>query len=392
MKRLFSILIMTFCLTIGHTQNTTNCDDRCYSSDVLKKPINADNWKVRSISPDFFGTDGVWLWSYGDRGESVSTEFQFKRGKTYCISLEYRLSAVKPKSVPSDASFNILAVNNIVNGSSTTYTSYSANQAILSDRYNNHLSKISSGNFNSYQTLFTANAAFTDILIMPKNSSPGPGANQVNFEVKRLIIKELIDCPCEIEANIKVKQKAQCAYDFYANANSGSSTGIKGYLWDFGNGTTATGKNATHYYTTPGTYLVTLSVYGVTKDGSCCVQQFETKVSVEKECPQECQVNASFIMGKPTAKYTINLINTSTSNGFTSIVGYEWLIDGNVVSTQKDLKNYKGKAKKACLRVYGITKEGECCFDEYCVDLGKIEPTEIKKTQKLKNSKIRNRN
>ena len=27
------------------------------------------------------------------------------------------------------------------------------------------------------------------------------------------------------------------------------------------------------------------------------------------------------------------------------------------------------RGKKICLRVYGITKNGDCCFDEYCTDL-----------------------
>ena len=42
-----------------------------------------------------------------------------------------------------------------------------------------------------------------------------------------------------------------------------TSTGpITGWLWDFGDGTTSSAQHPTHTYTTPGTYTVTLTVFG----------------------------------------------------------------------------------------------------------------------------------
>ncbi|MGB0948937.1 MAG: hypothetical protein ACPGU0_02375, partial [Marinirhabdus sp.] len=94
-----------------------------------------------------------------------------------------------------------------------------------------------------------------------------------------------------------------------------------------------------------------------------------TKVYVKKECPQDCVITSNFNIKRRGFRGKYDLINTSTSSGFTSIVGYEWYIDGRLISTQKDIIDVRLKGKKVCLRVYGINKTGDCCFDEQCKNL-----------------------
>lgn len=53
--------------------------------------------------------------------------------------------------------------------------------------------------------------------------------------------------------------KAGRKVDFNASQSS-DNVGIVSYVWDFGDGTTGTGKTTTHTYPNPGTYTVKLTV------------------------------------------------------------------------------------------------------------------------------------
>ncbi len=175
------------------------------------------------------------------------------------------------------------------------------------------------------------------------------------------------DCPaeCEVTPKFDVKIKA-CSASFSNNSYASGGTTIVGYLWDFGDGTTSTEVNPTHTYPIGGSHIVTLSVYGINADGDCCVKQIQRKVYINISCLPKCGVYPKFQVsnaGNGVALFE----SVSTTNGFTTIVGYEWTLNGTVVSNnQYFAQPFSGGT--LCLTVYGLTAKGECCSETVCKD------------------------
>jgi PKD repeat protein len=79
---------------------------------------------------------------------------------------------------------------------------------------------------------------------------------------------------------------------------------IASYLWNFGDGATSTSANPQHTYTSPGQYVVTLTVtdnQGVTSTGT---------VSIDAEAPNIPPV-AKFIVTPPGGRAPLNVVLTS---------------------------------------------------------------------------------
>jgi hypothetical protein len=349
-----------------------SCGDSCYSSTNI--PLNTTAFKVSHGSPSF-GSNGIWMWSYASRsdirGEGAFTDFNFVSGKKYCIEADVVLTRTgTTEPIDPLATFNFDATNGLphspVGSGGETLPNHSPKLNIFSGGYTTTYP------LNAAFTIkkeFIATSNFSQLWIYPKNpSKPHP---QLNMRITRLVIKEVIPCPCKIEAAIDFKSDQKCTRQFFGNITAGSGTRVTGYLWDFGDGVTSTKENPEHVFLNPGTYNVTLTVFGIGENGECCTRKFKTKVTITTDCPQKCKVDAEFKVERRGGFIwkSCDLINTSSSNAYTTILGYEWYIDGVLISKNKDILNYRGGGKVACLRVYGMTKNGLCCYDEYCLDL-----------------------
>ncbi len=103
-----------------------------------------------------------------------------------------------------------------------------------------------------------------------------------------------------------------CTFDASGSADADGS--IVGYAWDFGDGSTGTGVNAQHTYSTAGDYTVTLTV----TDNRAGTATSSSTVSVVNVAP-----TASFTASCDSARVcTLNASASSDSDG--SIVGYTW--------------------------------------------------------------------
>jgi PKD repeat protein len=98
-----------------------------------------------------------------------------------------------------------------------------------------------------------------------------------------LRVKEVCNEPCNIHPDFKITidNCNPCEYNFdgfvtYANRE------IAAWIWDFGDGNTATGQNATHTYTSSGTFNVCLTVIGRSGKQECCV--FKVCKQVQVDC------------------------------------------------------------------------------------------------------------
>lgn len=81
---------------------------------------------------------------------------------------------------------------------------------------------------------------------------------------------------CEATDNVTINEPAAVSASFVSSTSSmtanltNTSTGGSSYEWDFGDGTTSTTFNASHVYTTPGTYTVCLTAFSSCGDVSDC--------------------------------------------------------------------------------------------------------------------------
>src|SRR5690606_782920 len=86
------------------------------------------------------------------------------------------------------------------------------------------------------------------------------------------------------------------------------------YLWDFGNSQTSSAISPTHVYSTPGTYLVTLTVTG-TGGISTSTQTINVTNPVVNSVDLQLikSASASTVLQNQTFAYTLNVSNNSTT-------------------------------------------------------------------------------
>lgn len=118
---------------------------------------------------------------------------------------------------------------------------------------------------------------------------------------------------------------------FDASASSGADGFDLSYSWDFGDGVTETTAEDTlsHTYDATGTYEVMLSV-GYSDVGSCEVTI--TKSVVVSEAPSIDEIEAAI---SPTEDDREKCPEDSLELTLTGYSGYEWTVDGEVISTSE---------------------------------------------------------
>jgi len=177
------------------------------------------------------------------------------------------------------------------------------------------------------------------------------------------VVVENCEPECDITPKLEAKVKF-CSVSLSNYSYASGSSSIVGYLWDFGDGNTSTEVNPTHTYQVGGHYIITLSVYGLDENGDCCVKQIQTKVYINVSCLPKCGLYPKFKVSE-VGNGVYLFESTSTTNGFTTIVGYEWTINGTVVSTAPYFAQpFSGGT--LCLTVYGLTAKGDCCSETTC--------------------------
>lgn len=96
-------------------------------------------------------------------------------------------------------------------------------------------------------------------------------------------------CPCDVKAQFAHNVK-KCQVDFYDLSTTSICSSITNWVWDFGDGTTSSSQNPTHFYTAPGNYVVCLYVYA-SNGQKVCKDKICYEVEVE-ECKKSAIANA----------------------------------------------------------------------------------------------------
>jgi 3D (Asp-Asp-Asp) domain-containing protein len=158
-----------------------------------------------------------------------------------------------------------------------------------------------------------------------------------------------------------------CMASFYAvdSANTGNyyfvnmsyGNGLS-YAWDFGDGNTSTQANPTHFYMTPGTYTVCLTI----SNGNCSDTYCYTLTAGTTQCQAYFY---SYIDSLNDVVYLVDLSNPSTPNFFTT---YFWDFgDGNTSTLQYPTHTYASSGLYLiCLTI----TDNSSCTSTYCDSVG----------------------
>jgi PKD repeat protein len=108
-------------------------------------------------------------------------------------------------------------------------------------------------------------------------------------------------------------------------ANGAAITGLS---WDFGNGAQGSGQDATYQYSGVGTYSVVLTAAGA----NGCINRVEKNIEIYDP------PSASFTppSGSLCSNAELTFVNT-TADDFDGNLTYQWVINGQTVSTERDL-------------------------------------------------------
>jgi PKD repeat protein len=108
--------------------------------------------------------------------------------------------------------------------------------------------------------------------------------------------------------------------NFSGSGSSDPDGSIVSYAWDFGNGQTATGEEASTTYNTQGTYTATLTVTDDKGDTGTATQTIN--VAPKPNVPPTAVANVVSVAG--TIPLTVNLSAAASSDSDGTIVGYAW--------------------------------------------------------------------
>jgi len=182
---------------------------------------------------------------------------------------------------------------------------------------------------------------------------------------------------CNIQIKIdETSSFASCLrYTFFPLIQIDPSQKVEGMVWDFGDGTTSNDENSIHMYTSPGTYLVTLTAIVVNQDGTCCSIKTETKIIVN-DCPicellQYNQIKiseyGSYRLFEPTVAHQTKFLYTwELFQDNTPLQVYKIR---NVMST---VQNSIGLWMKLTV-LYADSDSKTCCKESTKIELFKIE-------------------
>ena len=129
--------------------------------------------------------------------------------------------------------------------------------------------------------------------------------------------------------------------------STSTGSGITNYQWDFGDGQTGTGQNASHTYAQAGTYQVTLTV--ATANGACD-NAITQSVTVNAQ-PMTSFNYTTVCRGTPT-----EFISTSTGQGIT---GYQWSFGDGQTGTGQNVSHTYAQAGTYTVTLT-VTATGGC--------------------------------
>lgn len=244
------------------------------------------SWNDPAGSPPWYPSHGtptvslnsIWMWSYNGRGEGVNLAYNFQANKRYCMETTMRLSTAGNGSIYPNGRINIVLSPNIINGLSGGYTVPTVlppTQTIFNPLFSTVFPPNTSQTF--FHNFIPTNN-FGNTWFYPLN----PDTTQIQMQLTAVNI--CLNEPCET-LRVDFNYTNRCSSFWFIPYITGLGTNleIKGYVWNFGDGTTSNQAFPNHVYATPGSYIVTLTIYTKDKNGKdCCKKEIKIKINVEQ--------------------------------------------------------------------------------------------------------------
>lgn len=178
---------------------------------------------------------------------------------------------------------------------------------------------------------------------------------------------------CDVTANFAIEGDLSCTTYFYdLSVANNNGTSLINWVWDFGDpqsiSNTATGQSAGHTFSSNGTYIVCLTVTGMSGLG-ICQDTYCTSVTIT-DCVDSCGVIPNFgIEGDISC--TSFFYDQSVVNNNTTIIDWAWNFgdsqsNSNLASGQNAGHTFSGNGSyTVCLTVTVVTGQ-DTCQETFC--------------------------
>lgn len=303
-----------------------NMAARPIASFTLSSITGCVNTTITTTNTSTALNNPTYLWQFGDGSTSnlaVPTK-QYTTSGSFTIRL-----IVTNGNGCSDTAIQFI---NIVAKPQAVITTSNTSQCFAGNSFT--LSGSNSTNAATYLWRFSDGTTLSGVNVVKSFTTP------VTFPTAWLIVTSSTGCVDSTIQSLNLLASPIANYTFVQDAcgnnvtfTNTSSTNATGFIWNFGDGTTANTASPIKNYTTPGTYIVSL----VATNGSCIDSIRKTIVVGNKP---KASFNSNYTACTNSSSNTVNFVNTSTG----SISTFSWDFgDGttsNVANPTKTFTNY----------------------------------------------------
>lgn len=197
----------------------------------------------------------------------------------------------------------------------------------------------------------------------------------------RLGLPDIVGCfvptvGCNVAAGFNIDLgQTECEYHFTDVSTAGGASPIVSWEWTFGDGYSSTEQNPSHFYSTPGTYTVCLTVTALNGD-ECCTSTICQDVTVRAECNEDCFFDHYFDWSIfYDCDTCVVQFNGQVGYGNRPVLAWIWDFgDGTTGSGQNPTHTYTTNGTyTVCVTVIGRTLNADgtqgCCVFKYCMDI-----------------------
>ncbi len=285
------------------TSNPSSCNAYFTSSP------DSSNANLINFTDYSTGNPTTWAWSFGD---GTTSNLQ-NPSHTYASSGSYNVYLLISSALCSDSISISVTVGNVTPSCAANFNSYpdSANANMI------YFYDASTGTPTSWTWNFGDGT--TSSLQNPVHTYSTQGNYTVSLSISSA------NCSDSYTQSITVgnggnPSGCQAAYTFTANNLVASFTDVStgsptSWSWNFGDGGSSNLQNPSHTYSTAGSYVVGLTIFG-----NNCQSYIDTTISVSGTTPTNYSVSGSIMANNtPLTAGTVSLFNNSVVIATTSI-------------------------------------------------------------------------